>query len=95
MPSFDADEVPASKASPEKPYCINDHREYWRDGIYVRARGEIPVNRPDGSKVYLCGRCYYEWLDKRGLSVNAQLLRDPESIPAIHAERIRRASEDF
>lgn len=65
-----------------KHYCANDHTEYWRDGIRVRARGEVPVHHVNGSTVYLCGRCYFAWLDHRGLSVDAQLLRDPESIPA-------------
>jgi hypothetical protein len=81
MPDFDKDDE--AKAAVDTPrYCYNDHKAYWRDGVYVRARGEIPVKHVSGSTVYLCGRCYYEWLDRRGLSVMAQLRRDPDSIPA-------------
>lgn len=70
-------------------YCAFNHKEYWRDGIYVRARGDIPVRCADGSTVYVCGRCYYERLDTCGLSVRAQLLRDPESIPAQAAAQLK------
>lgn len=86
----------ADDAAPDQArYCAFDHKEFWRDGIYVRARGHIPVHRADGSTVYVCGRCYYDHLDKCGLSVQAQLLRDPESIPAQWAERIKRESEEW
>jgi hypothetical protein len=95
MPDFDKDE--ASAAAAKLPvYCHTDGcQTYWRDGIYARSRGEIPVHHVSGSTVYLCGRCYYAWLDRRGLSVDAQLMRDPESIPSQTAAQLKRENEQW
>jgi hypothetical protein len=86
---------PPSDAAEGMRYCANDHKEYWRDGIYVRARGEKELKAMDGQTVYVCDACYLKHLDRIGRSVWAQLLRDPESIPAQQAEKIRRASEEW
>ncbi len=87
---LDAQHAQASGGRPPIYCSVPGCERYIGKGQYARSYADICFTKPDGTRVELCGWHYLKGIDACGVSVDAQLRRDPDSIPS----QLRRALRD-